>query len=68
MLFRSVRRYNAGFVSINGDDDIFYKHALTLYKNADLRKEMGANAEAMLRDLFSVEVAAETIETKFKRI
>ena len=51
----------AGFITINGDDDAFLKNALKLLRDSELRKTMGCNSKKLLRDLFSVKRAADTI-------
>lgn len=56
-----VHEHNAGFISINGDDDILFKNALALHSNKELRKNMGSNANNLLYEIFSVETAAKTI-------
>ncbi len=50
----------AGYISINGEDDIFYSNAVKLL-NRDTREEIGKNAFELLKRSFSVESAAKTI-------
>lgn len=51
----------SGLVSFNGDDDQFLADALSLIKNEALRKEMGLNAHALLKNTFSVNKAYQVI-------
>jgi len=51
---------NAGFVSINGNDEELFNNAKKLM-DKKLRKSMGKNSKQLLHDKFSVEVAAKTI-------
>lgn len=52
---------NAGFVTINGEDEELAENAIKLLKSETLRIEMGKNAQKLLRDTFSVEFAAKSI-------
>ncbi|CNH13053.1 glycosyltransferase family 4 protein [Yersinia pekkanenii] len=56
-----IREYSAGFVSINGDDDILYHNALALLDNPLLRKESGINANRLLHAKFTVAAAADEV-------
>ncbi|AMA64735.1 putative glycosyl transferase [Candidatus Arsenophonus lipoptenae] len=56
-----IEEYNAGFVSINGEDDILYKNALTLLKNKLLRKQLGINSNRLLHKKFTVYSAIDEI-------
>ncbi len=56
-----VEDANAGFITVNGDDEGLSEHALTLMQDAILRKTMGGNAKKLLRKTFSVETAAKQI-------
>ena len=51
----------SGLVSFNGDDDQFLADALSLIQNESLRKEMGLNAYALLKNTFSVDKAYQVI-------
>ena len=51
----------SGLVSFNGDDNQFLADALLLIKNESLRKEMGLNAYALLKNTFSVDKAYQVI-------
>lgn len=51
----------SGLVSFNGDDDQFLADALSLIENESLRKEMGLNAYALLKNTFSVDKAYQVI-------
>ncbi len=52
---------NSGFVSINGDDEMFRTNAIKLFENVELRKEMGNNAFELLNEKFSSKSAADQI-------
>lgn len=56
-----VESANAGFVSVNGEDDLLMGNAMKLLHDAVFRKQMGKNAKQLLTDLFSVESAADKI-------
>jgi len=51
----------AGFVCLNGEDELLCKQALRLAKDARLRRQMGQNARALLEKTFSVKRAAAQI-------
>ena len=51
----------SGLVSFNGDDDQLLADALSLIENEALRKEMGLNAYALLKNTFSVNKAYQVI-------
>lgn len=51
----------AGFITINGDDEAFMHNALKLLKDDEGRKNMGQNARRLLHKTFSVEAAAGQI-------
>jgi len=50
----------AGFVTINGQDDVLLENAYKLMDEM-LRKSMGLNSNQLLHDVFSVQTAADTI-------
>ena len=56
-----VRNFNAGLMSVNGDDSLLMKNALMLINDSSLRVEMGKGARQLLKEVFSVEEAAENI-------
>jgi len=58
---------DAGFVTINGDDNNFTKNAVMLLESVERRQEMGANARALLKKKFSVHFAAKKITEIFDR-
>jgi glycosyltransferase involved in cell wall biosynthesis len=55
----------AGFVSVNGEDEVFRTNALKLARSADLRQRMGENAYKMLKEKFDVSTAARQIMGHF---
>lgn len=55
-----VEEANAGFITVNGDDDLLLKNAKVLL-NSKVRDEIGKNAEKLLESKFSVKAAVEQI-------
>ena len=55
-----VENANAGFVTVNGDDNTLLENAKKLLDD-ELRQGVGKNSKQLLHDLFSVEAAANTI-------
>ncbi len=51
----------AGFITINGEDNKFYENALKLLHDAVCRKKMGENARILFENKFSVVDATQTI-------
>lgn len=51
----------AGFICVNGDDEIFLKNALQLINNSALRDQMGHSSLELVQEVFSVENAADSI-------
>lgn len=60
-LKKIIEEYNAGFVSINGEDDVLYRNALTLLENHLLRKQLGVNSNRLLYSKFTVSSAINEI-------
>jgi len=56
-----IENANAGFVSVNGEDEVLKKNAIKLLRDNACRKQMGKGARKLLQDIFSVESAAEKI-------
>lgn len=63
-----VETANAGFVSVNGEDDLLKANAMKLLHDEALRKQMGKDAKQLLQDLFSVESAADKMLSVIKGI
>ncbi len=57
--------HNAGLVCYNGEDEVFYRQAIQLIENPDLRVRMGRNGRALLENTFSVASAASQILSHF---
>lgn len=57
----------AGLVCINGDDEIFADYARRLVRNETLRRQLGVNGLALLKDNFSVSKAASQILSHFSK-
>lgn len=60
-----LQTHNAGLVCHNGEDELFYNHALQLINNPDLRVQMGKNGRILLESTFSVSAAASQILSHF---
>ena len=58
-----VEKFNAGFISFNGEDDLLVANARKLL-SANLREQIGKNAKKLLIDKFSVRVASKQILKK----
>lgn len=56
-----INESGSGLVSVNGDDNLFFKNALKLINNQLLRNEMGINSFELVNKVFSVESAADNI-------
>jgi glycosyltransferase involved in cell wall biosynthesis len=56
-----VEKNGAGLVSINGNDEQLRANAVSLIINSELRKQLGNNANKMLKSLFSVKSACSKI-------
>ena len=60
-----IKSSQSGFVYTNGDDESLTKSAVSLYNNAELRKEMGINSRQLLLNEFSVDSAVNSILDSF---
>jgi len=56
-----IHRYEAGYISINGDDELFFDNAVKLYNSAELRTKVGLNSNNLLNEQFDVSNTASTI-------
>ncbi|EKO3596900.1 glycosyltransferase family 4 protein [Vibrio metschnikovii] len=65
-LLEIVNYNQAGFISINGEDDKLYQDALSLYQDVLLRKNVGRNAFTLLEREFSVQAAGQVMLEKLK--
>ncbi len=54
----------AGLITVNGDDETFLRNALKLLDDYNLRKTMGLNSKRLLKNIFSLEEAANKILQK----
>ncbi|MBK0017486.1 glycosyltransferase family 4 protein [Kosakonia cowanii] len=61
-----VNQNNAGLIHINGEDDKLHKSALLMLQDSDARRRFGLGANRLLQEQFSVESAAQTIETRLE--
>ena len=65
-LFEILKKNQAGFCLLNGDDDGLGAAALMLANNPELRTTMGANSRKLLEHLFSVNAAVRQIVENFE--
>nr|CDF66388.1 L-fucosamine transferase [Yersinia similis] len=56
-----IDKYNAGYVTINGEDEELYLNAVKLLNDTTLRIKIGENARSLLIKNFTVESAVNTI-------
>jgi glycosyltransferase involved in cell wall biosynthesis len=56
-----VNNAGAGFISVNGEDEILFENAKLLLENVDLRKKIGQNGHQLLKNEFDVQKIAEQI-------
>lgn len=61
-----VNQNNAGLIHINGEDDKLHESAVLMLKDVAARRQFGLGANALLREQFSVESAAQTIEMRLE--
>ncbi|MFK5950675.1 MAG: glycosyltransferase family 4 protein [Methylococcales bacterium] len=57
----------AGFVTVNGEDEILTSNAIKLLESIERRKLMGANSRTLLKNTFSVTSSAKKITGIFDR-
>jgi len=57
----TIDHYNAGLVTVNGNDEQFLQNALSMLENKELRTAMGKNAEILYHAKFTVAAAADEI-------
>ena len=62
-----VNSNQAGYITINGDDEQLLVDAISLYESASLRKKVGCNAYELLKNEFSVTSIAENLVSKLKQ-
>lgn len=65
-LLEIINTNSAGVIHINGEDDNLYQSALLMMENIEFRKQLGIGANQLLEKEFSVESAAQTIETRLE--
>lgn len=61
-----VNQNNAGLIHINGEDDKLHESALLMLKDVSARRQFGLGANVLLKEQFSVESAAQTIEMRLE--
>lgn len=64
-VIQMIVKSKSGFVTINGNDKKFLKNAINLINNKTLRREMGLNANNLLKTDFSVDKAYKVIYESF---
>ena len=55
-----LEKYNAGYISINGDDDMFFNNAIKLLDIGE-REKIGSNGYNLLKKIFSVQAIGNQI-------
>lgn len=65
-LKQTLEEFQAGFVCMSGEGELFRTCALRLAEDADLRRRMGQNARAVLENFFCVTHAASQILSHVK--
>ncbi len=60
-LINLIQENNAGFISVNGDDEVFFNNAVKLYESPELRKKMGLAGMALMSEEFSVSKIASKV-------
>lgn len=60
-----VAHAQAGFITVNGDDDAFFQNAIRLLSSSELRESVGRNAYKLLREKFSVRAATNKITGRY---
>lgn len=58
---------NAGFISVNGDDELLLANARQLLNSSELRSCMGKSGKLLLNDTFSVNAAASLLLKSINR-
>ena len=66
-LLTLINEADAGFVYVNGQDDLLLSAAIKLLENKEMRQHLGMNARALLMQYFSVESAATSILREVKK-
>ena len=56
-----IHEFEAGYISINGNDELFFKNAVKLYNSLGLRLKMGLGGNNLLHQQFAVSEIATTI-------
>ncbi|WIF72653.1 glycosyltransferase family 4 protein [Proteus vulgaris] len=59
-----INKNDAGLIHINGEDDKLYQAALLMLNDINVRRQLGCGANLLLKEQFSVETAAQTIEMR----
>jgi glycosyltransferase involved in cell wall biosynthesis len=64
-LIPMVNGAGAGYIHINGEDDLLLKSAIELADNVQLRKEQGDKSRRLMQDKFTVGAAADAVFAQF---
>lgn len=56
-----ISEFEAGLVTVNGEDDLLVQNALSLLDSPVLRRQSGVNAERLLHARFTVSAAADEV-------
>lgn len=60
-LMELVNETNAGFITVNGDDDLLLRNAIKLHESAELRIKIGQAGYQLLQKEFAVDSIAKSI-------
>ncbi|MDA9287292.1 glycosyltransferase family 4 protein [Amylibacter sp.] len=67
-LLHVINDSNSGFVFINGEDNLLLSTSKRLIESAELRKNIGKNGVKLLKQKFSVDMAAKIILLSMNRL
>ncbi|MCE2594071.1 glycosyltransferase family 4 protein [Motilimonas cestriensis] len=62
-----MNSHNAGFITVNGNDDDFLHNAISLYHDHQLRSSLGVNAYSLLKNEFAVATIAHNVLEALRR-
>lgn len=60
-VIETINDFGAGMITVNGEDDLFFKNAKRLIIESEFRKKMGQKSFNLLKSKFSVESAINKI-------
>ncbi|MGI2191836.1 glycosyltransferase family 4 protein [Shewanella baltica] len=66
-LLELINSHNAGFITVNGNDEEFLNNAIRIYKDSELRAQLGLNAYYLLENEFAISSIAQNILEGLRR-